>query len=207
MVKKTTLSLPYTIICTNCSKVIAKHTKFYCNQRRSGETYLDIKIIEFSLSCPACSNVIRFKTNPEKASFDFYEGARVSEADLQKQQAQSKNFLVTDASLRQLNVQEEEEVKLQQTNIFIKKTVSEHKSLSDVAANMLKEIGLEESVSSPLVEYTIDSSIPWHLRSENQIYVQRFERCINVRNELLRQNRIKDVDMSDFRARVLRALN
>ena len=55
---------PYNFICTGCNNHVAKGVRYNSEKKTVGE-YFSTKILEFSMKCHLCPNIIKFQTDPK----------------------------------------------------------------------------------------------------------------------------------------------
>ncbi|CCE62542.1 hypothetical protein TPHA_0C03920 [Tetrapisispora phaffii CBS 4417] len=109
------LMTPFSMKCLKCSEFIPKSRKFNGKKELIPERYLDtIKIYRLSIKCPACNNLISFKTDPKSSDYVMEIGGvrnhfSKTEEDNQKG---NKTETVDEALERLLKVQKEEEQEL-----------------------------------------------------------------------------------------------
>lgn len=71
---KVRLMAPFAMHCAECNHFIYKGTKFNATKRVTGDSYLGISIISFTIRCPRCANEIVFKTDPKTSDYIVVSG-------------------------------------------------------------------------------------------------------------------------------------
>ncbi|CAK7902541.1 splicing factor Yju2p [[Candida] anglica] len=72
---KIRMMAPYSMRCLKCNEYIAERRKFNAKKEITKETYMNVKIIRFHITCPRCNNSITFKTSPQTAGYVPESGA------------------------------------------------------------------------------------------------------------------------------------
>lgn len=77
MTGKTSVRLmaPFAMRCTHCEGFVYRGTKFNARKKNTGENYLGISIVAFSIRCPSCGSEIIFRTDPASSGYVIQSGA------------------------------------------------------------------------------------------------------------------------------------
>ncbi|GMM35708.1 mRNA splicing protein [Saccharomycopsis crataegensis] len=158
------LMAPFSLKCLNCNEYISKSRKFNAKKETTNERYLGLKIFRFTIRCPRCSNVIKYRTDPKTADYIIESGAVRNYVNKSNDEAERFRNETLEETLERLE-KEEAENKAKEEQ---KKNGNGSVDMNDEATAMEKlEKKLEQSQKEQALSFEIESLLRKNAKNEN----------------------------------------
>lgn len=140
--------MPYKVFCNKCNEVIAKGVRFNAEKKTVGN-YFSTKILEFTMKCCFCDNILKIQTDPKNCEYIPTLGIRRKVETFEASDVGTIEF--RSAEERQ-EIEKDPMLKLETTFEDLSRAKQSHNQLEDL-------IDLQESRHSSDVQYELNSKV------------------------------------------------
>ena len=91
--------VPFHFYCSGCENHVAKGVRYNAQKKTVGQ-YFSTNILEFSMKCHLCPNIIKFQTDPKECDYVITEGGRKKVETFDAEDAGLQSFMDKESKMK-----------------------------------------------------------------------------------------------------------